>query len=141
MTKSLLYRLFGIGKIPPKLRADLEREGIIALDEGIPGSATYRNLRRPGRYSAWRRQWYTACIALTRVRLVALRYGSAIIDVPLTDGRIRSLRFSLGDDGAVLAVAFDANLFHADWSGSIEYRFRTPYAQTILTQMERELAT
>ena len=33
MTKSLLYRLFGVGKIPDHLAAQLRGEGILLLDE------------------------------------------------------------------------------------------------------------
>lgn len=131
MTKTLLYRLFGVGKIPAHLAATLKREGILLLDEGIRGSATYRNFRSPQRYANWKRQWYTASIALTKLRLVGLRYSKPIIDVPLTDERLRSLQFSLeGSD--TLRVAFDPALFHDDWSGTVEYRFRTPQAQVFL---------
>jgi hypothetical protein len=33
------------------------------------------------------------------------------------------------EDGNVLLIAFDAALFHNDWSGAIEYRFHTPQAE------------
>lgn len=139
MMKTLLYRLFGVGKIPEQLAATLKREGILLMDEGIRGSATYRNFRSPGRYANWKRQWYTASIALTEVRLVALRYAQPIIDVPLTDERIRGLRFSL-EETDTLQVAFDAALFHDDWSGTIEYRFRTPQAQVFLDLLRERVA-
>ena len=136
--KTLLYRFFGVGKIPEPLAATLKREGILVLDEGIRGTATYRNFRAPGRYSNLKRQWYTASIALTKARLVGLRYGQPIIDVPLTDERVRSLRFSLeGRD--TLCVTFDAALFHDDWSGTIEYRFRTPQAQVFLDNLRQRV--
>lgn len=138
MTKTLSYRLFGIGKIPVHLAATLKREGILVLDEGIRGSVTYRNFRSPQRYANWKRQWYTASIALTQVRLVALRYSAPILDVPLTDERLRGLQFSLeGDD--TLRVAFDAALFHDDWSGTIEYRFRTPQAKVFLDTLRQRV--
>jgi hypothetical protein len=134
MAKSLLYRLFGAGKIPAQLSAQLKGEGILLLDEGIKGSVTYLDFRMPGSYSNWRRQWYTSSIALTNVRLVALRYSQMIVNVPLTDERIRSLQFS-PEEGETLLVAFDASLFHNDWSGKIEYRFRTPQAQAFVDKL------
>jgi hypothetical protein len=139
MAKSLLYRFFGVGKFPAPLTAELQREGILLQDEGIRASVTYLDFRAPGRYFNWKRQWYTAAIALTEVRLVALRYSQPIINVPLTDERLRGLQFSL-EEGETLRVAFDAALFHHDWSGRIEYRFRTPQAQRFL-DMLRERAT
>lgn len=133
-----MYRLFGFGKIPAQYLPPLEKEGIILSDEGIRGSTTYRNFRAPNRRSNWRREWYTASIILTKARLLAFRHSSQIIDVPLNDPRFRRLRFSLENENN-LVVAFDASLFHADWSGEIEYRFKTPLAESFLSKL-REIA-
>jgi hypothetical protein len=128
MAKTLLYRLFGIGKIPVAVMAELQQEGILLLDEGVPGSATYHNFRSPGRRSSWRRTWFTASITLTKMRLLALAYANPIINIPLADQRIRALQFRL-EAGPRLCVGFDAALFHSDWSGTIEYRFRISQPQ------------
>ncbi len=80
MAKTLLYRLFGVGKIPAQLSAELRSEVIVLLDEGIPGSDTYLDFRAPGRRSSWRRQWFTGAIALTQTRLVALQYANFAIN-------------------------------------------------------------
>jgi hypothetical protein len=70
MAKSLLYRLFGVGKIPEPLRSQLQTEGIDLLDEAVKGSVTYRDFRAPGKRDSWRRQWYVASIALTKIRVI-----------------------------------------------------------------------
>jgi hypothetical protein len=137
MTKTLLYRLFGVGKLPEPLAGQLKGEGIRLLDEGIKGSVTFLDFRSPQRYSNWKRQWYTASIALTNLRLVALRNSQTIINVPLADERIRSMQFSLEKSDALL-VAFDASLFHNDWSGKIEYRFRTEQAQLFIDKLREQ---
>ena len=134
MKKTLLYRLFGIGKIPAQYRAALTSEGVLLADEGIKGSVTYRNFRSPQRYANWKRQWYTASITLTQTRLLAFQYSNPIIDVPFTDERFQRLQFSLENENTLL-VAFDASLFHNDWSGTIEYRFKTPHAQTFFDKL------
>lgn len=139
MAKSVLYRLFGVGGIPEALLARLRGEGVLLLDEGVRGSVTYRDFRSPGRYARWRRQWYTASIALTKVRLLALRRSTPIIDVPLADERIRRLRL-LTDGGDKLLIAFDAALFHEDWSGTVEYRFRTPQARLFVDAVREQTA-
>ena len=133
MSKSLLYRLFGIGKIPEQYDAPLKSEGVILSDEGVKGSVTYLDFRSPGKYSNWRRQWFIASITLTKTRLLALRSSSPIIDVPLTDERFHKLNFSL-ENAETLLIAFDASLFHNDWSGNIEYRFKTSQAQAFLNK-------
>ena len=138
MAKTLLYRLFGIGKIPEQFMATLKSEGILALDEGIKGSITYRDFRAPGKYSAWRRQWFTGSIVLTQVRLVSLLSLSTAIDVSLTDERIRRMRFSVEKEGTLL-VAFDPSLFHPGWSGTMEYRFRTTEAPAFLEKLRERI--
>jgi hypothetical protein len=113
VAKTLFYRWFGVGKVPADTAADLEREGVLLLDEGFPGSATFRNFRAPGQYSSGRRVWYTAAIALTKERVLGLRYSKPVIDVPWADERLRRVTFSLDGDEVRLA-AFDASLFHDD---------------------------
>lgn len=144
MAKTFLYRFFGIGGIPTNHRSEIEREGLVLLDEGIRGTVTYINFRAPWRYSNWKRQWFSSAIILTKTRLLALRLRDPIIDVLLTDERFRQLKFSVEEDNTFL-TAFDASLFNDDWSGTIEYRFKTPIAselcQKLLTEQERSLPT
>ena len=83
------------------------------FDEGIKASVTYLDFRAPGKRFGWRRQWFSACIALTQVRLVALQYSNPAINVPFTDDRIRRLRLSIEGDETLL-IAFDPNLFQDD---------------------------
>jgi len=137
MKKTLLYRLFGIGKLPAQYGAAISAEGVLLADEGIKGSVTYLNFRSPQRSANWKRQWYTASIALTNTRLLGFQYSSPIIDVPLTDARFRQLNFSV-ENGDTLLVAFDASLFHNDWSGNIEYRFQTQFAAAFLDKLTQK---
>lgn len=135
MSKSLLYRLFGAGKIPAQYRDAIRNEGVIVSDEGVKGSVTYKNFRSPTRYANWKRQWYPASIALTNTRLLAFAFSSPTIDVSLTDERFRQIQFSLEDENTLLA-AFAASLFHNDWSGNLEYRFKTPLARVFLEHLQ-----
>lgn len=130
MAKSLLYRLFGIGRIPKLLGDRLRMEGIVIADEGISGSVTYRDFRAPGRYSSWRKQAFIGSIVITNIRLVGLMSARFAVNVPFSDARIRQLRFSRERDR--LVIALDASLFHDDWSGTIEYRYRTSQAADII---------
>ena len=130
MAKSLLYRLFGVGRIPKLLGDRLRIEGIVVADEGIAGSVTYRDFRAPGRYSSWRKQAFIGSLVVTNIRLVALMGSRFTVDVPFTDQRIRQLRISRERDR--LLIALDASLFHDDWSGTIEYRYQTSQAAEII---------
>jgi hypothetical protein len=138
--KTLLYKLFGYGKIPVTRLASLEREGIRIMDEGVAGSLiriNYRDTR--GRRCSWCRRRLMSCsIALTRLRIIAYAGSGKVIDVPLTDPRISQMRFELEGDHALL-VAFDVRLFHPDWSGTMEFRFHTPQAMRIVEELRPTL--
>jgi hypothetical protein len=95
---------------------------------------TFRNFRSPGMYYSWRKVLITSLIALTKTRLLALKGSSPIINVPFTDERLRQMKFSLEGEKTLL-VAFDANLFQPEWSGEIEYRFKTPQAREFLRKL------
>ena len=138
MKKTLLYRLFGVGKIPAQYASALQSEGVILSDEGISGTVTYRNFRSPQQITNWRKQWYVASIAMTNTRLLAFRFSTVIIDVPFSDERFRGLQFSLEGETTLL-VAFDASLFHDDWSGTIEYRFKTLLAPDLLNKLREQI--
>jgi len=136
MAKTLLYRLFGVGKIPAEWRATIESEGIVLMDEGIGGSVTYRDFRSPRRRASWKKSAFSGAIALTRTRLLGLQFSRVVINVPLDDDRLRQMQFSVEGEDRIL-IAFNANLFHDDWSGTIEYRFRTEQASAFLKALSK----
>ncbi|MDI1240442.1 MAG: hypothetical protein PSX80_00810 [bacterium] len=140
MAKTLLYRLFGIGKLPAALIDEFTNEGSLFSDEGIRGTVTYKNFRGGGRVSNWKRQWFAGAIILTKKRLVAYRLRERIIDVTLDDPRLAQMEFTI-EEPATLAVSFDANLFQPDWKGRIEYRFRTPTADAIRDHLAKQFQT
>jgi hypothetical protein len=134
MSKTLVYRLFGIGKLPADLVAEFQSEGIIFSDEGIRGTVTYKNFRGGGRYANWKRQWYSSSIVLTNKRLIAFRLRRRIIDISLDDPRLDQMEFSV-EEPETFVAAFDAGLFQKDWSGRIEYRFRSPISKPLLERL------
>ena len=140
MAKSLLYRLFGVGKVPKLLNDTLRIEGIVASDEGISGSVTYRDFRAPGKYFSWKKQAFVGSVVVTNVRLVALMYSNFAVNVPFSDERIRRLQISVEGSDRLLIV-FDPSVFHDDWSGTIEYRFRTPRSGEILKWIQDLIQT
>jgi hypothetical protein len=127
---TILSVIFSIraGKVAAAYKAQLQPEGIVLFEEDVKGSMTFRNFRSPGTYYSWRKVLITSLVALTKTRLLALKGSSPIINVPLTDERLSRMKISLEGEKTLL-VAFDANLFQPDWSGEIEYRFKTSQAQ------------
>ncbi len=123
-------------KVAAAYRSQLQPEGIVLFEEDVKGSMTFRNFRSPDRYASWRKVLITSLIALTKTRLLALKGSSPIIDVPFTDERLRRMKFSLEGEKTLL-VAFDANLFQPEWSGEIEYRFKTSRAKLLLDSLPK----
>ena len=136
MAKTLLYRLFGVGKIPAQWRATIESEGIVLMDEGIGGTVTYRDFRSPGRRASWKKSAFSGAIALTKARLLALQFSSPVINVPLDDDRLPQMQVSVEGEDKIL-IGFNANVFHNDWSGTLEYRFRTKHAAAFLKNLNK----
>jgi hypothetical protein len=132
--KSLLYRLTGRGGFPAELKAALTREGIRLIDEGVKASVTRINYRDPRRRCSWSRRWFTGSVALTATRLVVLGASRPLVNLPLTDSRRAQLRVGIEGDEC-LVIAFDVALFHADCSGTVEVRLRTPLAGRFLAEL------
>ncbi len=128
MEKTILYRLFGIGRIPKDHRAVLESEGLVLFDEGIGGSVILRKFKAPGRRHSWRKSWFSGSVAFTNKRVIAFAYSRQIINVPFDDPRVERLNCTAEDD-TCLYFSFESGDFSDDMSGTVEVRFRTPHAR------------
>jgi hypothetical protein len=126
--KSILYKLFGVGKVREPLLSELKSEDLTAWDEGVKSSITYKNFRAPGRYSNWKRRWFSGAIALTKKRLVLQQYSTPVINILLSDERFRKIKVSLETEDTLL-FEFEPNLFLENSTGQIEWRCRTPHAK------------
>ena len=91
MSKTLLYRLFGLGRIPQEAKHQIQKEGVILLDEGIGGSVTFKRFRAPGKYDGWRRIWFSGSVVLTRDHFLAFKYSQPIIGVAWIDKKLKEL--------------------------------------------------
>lgn len=136
--KSWLYKFFGVGKIKEPFLSELKSENLISSDEGIKGSITYKNFRAPGRYANWRRRWITGAIALTEKRLVLQESSQSVINIFLTDERLKKMRVSLENEDTLL-FKFDPILFLENSSGEIEWRFRTEQAKVFADNLNLKL--
>ena len=93
-----------------------------------------------GKYFSWKKQAFVGSVVVTNVRLVALMYSNFAVNVPFSDERIRRLQISVEGSDRLLIV-FDPSVFHDDWSGTIEYRFRTPRSGEILKWIQDLIQT
>lgn len=136
MSKTLLHKLFGTGRIPKRVRPTLAEENIVVFDEGIGGSVTFHNYRAPGKWFGLRRVWFTGCLAATSTRLVAFVYSREIINLTFADPRFACMTITAGP-GPLLCIAFDVQAFTPERSGRVEYRFKTEHATAFVQCMTR----
>ncbi len=134
--KSLLAIAFGVGRIPKGLASELQAEGVVVSDDGVPMSLHFVKYRSP-RNGFTGRKGLAGYIALTSQRLVAKGYWETT-ELPLS--RLNRENISYGmRAGNVFWLAIEASDFYDDRSGRIEHRFTTPHARQFKRELDRVL--
>ena len=127
MKKTILYRLFGLGAIPGKLRPILELESIVVLDEGIGGWFLTKNVRGPGKRFLRRSEGFSGCLAVTEKRVVCFTNWKRQINISVEDPKIAHLYVGVPAED-ILSISFESSVFREGWEGVIEFRFKTEKA-------------
>jgi len=138
MSSTIGHRLFGLGRIPRRLRDSLGVEGVRVLDEGIRVSVTYRNYRSPGKWFAWKRSTGSGAVVMTQRRLFVSFYRWPILDIERADSRLHRITMSVPATD-VLELAFDAADLDSSRSGEVTIRLRTSQASTLRAMCEIRL--
>ena len=128
MSKTLLFRLFGVGKIPEKIRPHLEAEEIVVADEGIGGWYRTRDLKAPGKRFIRRREGFSGCLVITKKRLVCYTYRKRQISISVDDPKLAALFVDLPAP-ETLSLTFESSDFQDDWHGVIELQFKSDKAR------------
>lgn len=129
MKKTILYRLFGIGSVPKKLRPVLEREGVVVLDEGIRGWFITKRVTGPGKRYRHRIEGFSGCLAVTKARIICYTYGKRQINISVEDPKIAKLYVDTPTEQEFL-LSFESSNFNEGWQGVVEFRFRTDKAHS-----------
>ncbi len=134
MARSLLHRLFGFGKLPKRCRTEIEREGIVLLDEGLSVRVTHRKFRVPRTYYGRKIMWLIGSIVLTNKRFACYRGGilPPVFEGPVDHDSFKAFSFDI-DKKSRLKVLIDAPAFQEGSRGSIDCRFPTDNARVFLT--------
>ena len=97
--------LLGNGTLKPKLRAALESEGVVLVEEGLPGTIRYANFKAPGRRYKGKVTGECFGLGISEQRLALYcRSGRVkLIDQPFTEPRLSAIDVSLdGEDRVAL---------------------------------------
>ena len=112
------------GRLPDKLRAELEAEGVELLEERVGAMVIYRGYEVPGQRPQSGVQKGLVALALTERRLVVQGTSGIRLDVP------RGAAVTTGDPGEV-RLTYDAATANPPRSGEIELRLQTPRADAV----------
>jgi hypothetical protein len=140
----LLSLLLGGGELKPKLKAELEAEGLVLVEEKLKGSIRYTHFKAPGKRFHGKIVPLRLGIGISERRLVI--YGgwasSEIVDSPFDSPRFSAVDIALeGADAIVVRVDYgrmDA-AEAAGVSGEIAIRIRTVNAASIVEQIRTRI--
>lgn len=134
--------LLGNGKLDPEVRAALESEGLVLVEEGLRGSVRYRRFKAPGRRHHGKITGERVALAISEERFVVYcRSGStALVDSSLTNPRLSNVDVALrGTDAVAIRVDYD-RAGVPGVSGEITIVVRTANAPAIVDQLQGRLA-
>jgi hypothetical protein len=128
MGKTLLYKLFGIGKIPGKIRPVIEAEKIVVADEGIGGWFITKRVKGPGKRYRNRAEGFSGCLVITKKRILCYTYWKRQINISVDDPKISQFSVRL-PKAETLSIEFESSVFNKQWAGVVEFRFSTQKAK------------
>jgi hypothetical protein len=133
----------GDGTFKPELRAALEAEGLVLVEEGLSGSLRYDRFRAPGRYHNGKIVPETIALAISQKRLVVFcRSGRVkLVNSEWTSPQIKLVEPAIDDKGRLtLRIDYDRATDMAKVKGQITIRMHTDNAAAILAEIERRLS-
>jgi len=136
MAKNLLYRLFGLRKLPAELRRELQLEGIVFDEEGTSCALRFRNFKGPA--SASHRGWESAhpgsLLITTRSFYVALPHKLSCRK-PI-EFAAQHLDLELKGPKRLL-MTFDVEALFDDATGEMSCLWRTENAKRLQWHLEQ----
>jgi hypothetical protein len=134
--------LLGSGKLTPQLWEELATEGLVLLEEGLPGSVRYTHFKAPGRRFHGKVTPERMALGISQKRFVLYcKSGRAkLADSEFTSPNLRGVDVSLdGDEKVVISVDYD-KLDVERVSGQVEFHVRTGNARRIADELRARLA-
>ena len=135
--------LLGDGRLKPDLRAALESEGLVLLEEGLGGSLRYNHYRAPGRRFHGKVTPERVGLGISERRVVLYcRSGRVkLVDSEFDNPRLSIVDFSLdGEDEVAVRIDYD-RADEPKVAGQITIRAKTPNAARIVDQLRARIRT
>lgn len=131
MSKSFLFRVFGIGAIPRKLRRAFDAEQIVVADEGMKGRLISKNVKGPGKRYINRTEGFSGCLVITKKRITCFTYWNRQINIAVDNPKNTEI-FVDTPKTNILTISFESSTFRDGWEGVIEFQFNTNKAREFL---------
>ena len=125
----------------PQLRAALEDEGLILIEEGLSGSVRYKRFRAPGKRFDGKIVPQTMCLAISERRLAVYGHSGRVklVDTPFDDPRVGMLEVSLKDEGRLAILVDYDNGDVPKVSGQVTIVAKSPNAAAIVEELRARL--
>ncbi|MDH3346208.1 MAG: hypothetical protein OEL75_03390 [Kiritimatiellaceae bacterium] len=124
MSQNTLFKWFGLGAIPKKIRPVLVEEGIVLSDEGIFGRLIKRHVSQPGMRCSYRSEGFCGSLVITKKRIACFTFHKRQMSIGVDDPKLSEL-FIHTPKKNTLSISFESSTFHDTWSGVFEFRFKT----------------
>jgi len=131
MGKPILYRWFKLGKLPK----NVAQNKLSLFDEGIKIVASYKNFKSPGKNFKRKKTVFLGSIMCSNKRIVAFAYSKPLLNLELSDKRLKKVDFSASTD-KIVCMKFNASEFGEETSGDVIYQFYTDKAQEFLKKIK-----
>lgn len=135
MKKTLLYRWFGIGSIPKKVRPVLQAEGVVVADEGMAGRFIANDVKGPGKRYRQRSEGFSGCLVITKKRVIAYTFGKRQLNIGVNDPKLPEI-FADVPDAETLVISFESSVFREGWQGVMAFKFKTGKASQFMETLK-----
>jgi hypothetical protein len=132
VSKTIGYRLFGLGRLPAAARAHLVSEEPRLLVEGVR-AVVRADGRVPGKRKRGSIRWMSGSFLVTAQRVVASCYSLIIADVPIAGATSGPGAIALRADGLTLTI--DVGAAHPQGEGRLEVHIKTPLSADELARL------
>jgi hypothetical protein len=129
MARTFRYRLFKVGALPESLRAEVQNDEVIFMEEGVPVT-----VRRHGTGPGFRGGGigrFSGAFAVTNRRIVASISKTVVMDAPCEMKDAKGAEASFANDG--LHITIDASI-HPQFTGEIQMHFKHNLSETELAR-------
>ncbi|KAH3759929.1 hypothetical protein Pelo_8240 [Pelomyxa schiedti] len=125
-----------------KQRESLNGEGILFCAESVTVRLNYNQWRSPGARVNQGAKIDKGCIVLTNARLLCTDFTRAVINMPISDPRFKTISFGTDDEGHLKITLEADKLFGENGHGTLVLRYSVEAAQfqgMLGTLLERPL--